>query len=247
MEKESRKASEVLLELEAKINVLLNLARTQDLTIKLLSNKVNILMEKLNSPIEKLDNIKIEAIDTFGAALKNSKLVQSEPPLLMEEKPQGFRRTSRPETYAGDDSYLKKESSTIRFPMQIPKLQEPEVIVPNSMVDSKSVEIAPSIINKKIKHKSSENLISIVQRVVDKNGKSVFLADVEVLDEQSKQLINKTRTNGAGKWMLSLASGQYKIFIKKREALNKEKLEVIQTIQVDGIENPQNLPMVIIK
>ena len=45
MSNEPRKATDVLLELEAKINLLLDIVRSQDLNIKVLSNKLNVFID----------------------------------------------------------------------------------------------------------------------------------------------------------------------------------------------------------
>lgn len=247
MEKEPRKSSEILLELEAKIDVLMSIVRTQDLNIKVLSNKINTILDKTLaiSPA----SIKIEAVDTMISTQPNS--IERQIPispdtsLLMEDKPNGFRRTSRPETYNEDSGNSKKSSIIIgpKFPMQLPKLIEPEVIVPKEV--TKFIEVPQK--STKTNNPTSGNIVPVMQRIVDKNGKSVFLADVEILQIENKQIVSKTRTNGAGKWTASLPIGQYRIFIRKRESLNKEKLEIMQDIQIDGSTSPLELKSVIIK
>lgn len=256
MEKEPRKASEVLLELEAKIDILMSLVRTQDLNIKVLSNKVNSLLEKSNKNVVITQSpIKIEAVDTLPppAFRQSEELPERKVPispdfsLPIENEPKGFRRTSRPETYSGDNSFLKAPSSSNiapKFPMQIPKSVEPEIIVPKQA--TKFTEVPDKTI-KKEKSQIASGTIPVVQRIVDKNGKSVFLADVEVIQAENKQTVSKTRTNGAGKWMASLPVGRYTVFVRKRESLNKEKLEIMQDIQIDGTKSPLELQTMIIK
>ena len=89
--------------------------------------------------------------------------------------------------------------------------------------------------------------IPVMQRCVDKNGKSIFLADVDIISLVDGQPVFKTRTNGTGKWMASLGIGTYRVTISKRASMNKEKLEAVQDIQVDGTQSPLELPMMIIK
>jgi hypothetical protein len=252
MESGPRKATEVLLDMESKIEILLSLVRTQDLNVKILTNKLNAVNEKL----EKLSlttppSIKIEAVDTISIPAEN-KPVQVSPDnsITMEKEPKGFRRTSRPETYAGDDAYRNNvptnqgANAPAKYPMQLPKQFEPEVVVPQQAL--KPLEVKSTKVEKSSKESATNN-ISVIQRIVDKNGKSVFLADVEIMTLEDKQTVVKTRTNGAGKWMASLPMGEYKIFIKKKEALNKDKMEVIQEIRVDGTKSQVELPTAIIK
>ena len=47
--------------------------------------------------------------------------------------------------------------------------------------------------------------------------------------------------------MESLPIGSYKTLIKKRDAMTKEKVEVSQDIQVDGMSSPLELQTLIIK
>lgn len=248
MEKGPRKATDVLLDLESKIDNLVHIIRSQDLNIKLLSNKLNLIIEKLEGSKDDSKKITVEAVNSLP--LNNNSFIPEEKNipvssdfnLSLESNPQGFRRTSRPETYSGDDMYLKKEEKT--FPVQVPEL--PEVVV-NNNIKSKPEAVKPTpISNTEDENVSTANSVPVVQRVVDKNGKSVFLADVEVNDLNGKS-ISKTRTNGTGKWMVPLAIGTYKVIIRKRESLTKEKLESIQSVTVDGKKSPLELQTLIIK
>ena len=236
MEKEPRKASDVLLELEAKIDVLMNITMTQDMNIKILSNKLNMLLDKIDllsnaSVIKNIPAPKIEVGDY------NKNVIDPEDALPINIKPEGFRRTSRPETYAGDDSYLRQPKP----PGQATKMKEPEIIVPQSPSNISQV------MQESEKPNNIGNVIPITQRVVDRNSKSVFLANVEVIDDNTNLTVSKSRTNGAGKWSVSLPVGQYKVFIRKRGSTSTDKMEVMQNITVDGEQSPMMLPMAIIK
>lgn len=263
MEKEPRKASEVLLELESKLDAALSIIRTQDLTIKIIANKLNFVLEsleKLNSP-----KIVVEAINTTArplptpvtAPLSEREIpVSSETNLPMEDSPKGFRRTSRPETFSGDDSYLS--TTTTKYPTQIPKMPMSgintpppgrslgETVVPDKVIkkmDTSAVPIGPQPV---IPHNSG-NAIPVSQRVVSAHGKSLFLADVEIVDLSNMQTVSKTRTNGTGKWSASLGVGAYRVFIRKLDSVTKERLEVKQEITVDGQQSPLELQAIIVK
>jgi hypothetical protein len=242
---EPRKASEVLLELEAKIDTLMSIVRTQDLNIKILSNKVNSLIEKTGqieavSPIAQQPTARIEAVDLTKEQIS----VSPDNILSVEKEPKGFRRTSRPETFAGDNTYLNKPDKPIapKFPMQLPKAAE--AVIPQKAFQTTTFTEIP---NSGQQSDVPQNLIPVIQRVVDKNGKSVFLADVEIINTENLQTISKIKTNGAGKWMVSLLPGEYRVFIRKREAINKDRLEISQVVNVDGNKSPLELQMVILK
>jgi hypothetical protein len=233
---EPRKASDVLLELENKIDALLGIVRTQDLNLKLISNKLTELMAFYQKP--SAPNIKIEAVntanvpDSFKQPTQPEKNVNisSEFNLPLDESPKGFRRTSRPETYAGDEVRPNKPETPVEH--KVPKINVPAKTTP------KQTEEVPV---------ATGNVVPVVQRVVDRNGKSVFLADVEIINLETNQTIHKVRTNGAGKWMSSLNVGNYRTILRKRDSVTKEKLEIIQDIQVDGTMSPLELKVLIMK
>lgn len=263
MEKEPRKATDVLLDLESKVDLLLSLIQSQDLNIKLLSNKLNSVIEKLDKPINSNQKITVEAVsyennfsnenidlssdESFNSDTKNIP-VSTDFNLPVDSSPQGFRRTSRPETYSGDNMYLNKEDNSKIFPLQIPKIPDtPEIKLESNLKDKPSKAESKKV-NKPTIQSNNEIAINVpvLQRVVDKNGKSIFLADVEIMNSSGESVV-KTRTNGTGKWMASLPIGEYKVFIRKRESVTKEKMESIQSITVNGTQSPLELSMIIMK
>ena len=290
MGQEPRKATDVLLELESKVNILLDIVRAQDLNIKVLSNKLNDVMGHLKKQQAAAPKFTVEAIQApmRSAAMPAgfTQLPAGDPertiPVLAESKlPQaeitkGFRRTSRPETFAGDDVYLNRPGVESRMPVQLPQMPpgrqdqgqnqmvppgrtQGEVIVPPGPPPKKGAKtpqppmpsmgqmIPPEPPESQQFAQEPQGQIPVMQRVVDKNGKSIFLADVEITDLSTSQPVFKTRTNGTGKWMASLGIGAYRVTIGKRASMSKEKLEAVQDIQVDGTQSPFELPMLIIK
>lgn len=257
MEKEPRKATDVLLELEKKLDLALSIIRTQDMSIKILSNKFNIILEALQKQATIPPKITVEAVNTARPTVNimntESQIpISAESKLPMDNSPQGFRRTSRPETFAGDNSYLPPSRATIaaepKFPVQVPKPppgrgsmtpppgREAEVILPQS---TKKVAIKQS--------SETGNSIPVMQRVVNSQGKSLFLADVEITNNSTLEIVSKTRTNGAGKWMATLGVGDYSVVIRKLEPSNKQKMEATQNIHVDGSVQRLDLETIIIK
>lgn len=240
---EPRKASEVLLDLESKIDLILGIIRAQDSIIKTMSNKINNLIQNHNSAVPK---IIVEAVNTSPISQlqrtpildpEKQIIISAENKLPLENSPQGFRRTSRPETFINDP----------QAGVKAPPGREAEVIVPIEAM-SKAVVVVPSPTQKSNTNRNViQNAIPVQQRIVDRNGKSVFLADVEITDTNNGAPIFKTRTNGTGKWMASLGMGTYRVVVRKRESLSKEKIEVIQDIQVDGATSPLELKTMIIK
>lgn len=263
MEQEPRKATDVLLDLESKIDTLLGIVKAQDLNIKVLSNKLNTVMEELKKQPVAPPKITVEAANTTPTPFNQPIPVDTSKQipvaadfnLAVEDSPTGFRRTSRPETYAGDNAYLNKQAPKNvvqpKFPVQLPpNAVKAEIVVPPNALGRTPGQTFPSSTkdtNKPAKQQIVQNAIPVMQRVVDANGKSVFLADVEITDLSSMEQVFKNRTNGTGKWMASLPIGAYRIVIRKRDAISKNSLEAAQDIQVDGSSSPLDLPLMIIK
>lgn len=209
---EQRKATDILLELENKVNALLVLANSQDLLIKIMSNKLNKLLDEQN----------VQEQPKFSIESENSTLIKVEggSSIKMEESPFGDRRTSRDEV----KNVIKAEA-----PMPTIQLEE---------MPSSPLKEAPSL---------NGEVIPLIQRIVDKNGKAVFLADVEIIDSETLKVIAKIRTNGTGKWMYSLNPGKYKIKITKKESLTKSKIESYQEVDVKQGSSKIDLQTFIIK
>ena len=90
----TRTSSDILLELESKIDLLTDLVRAQDLNIKILSNKLKYAIDSIGSQ-PKIDNAKkpfVEIAET-KPLVKEIKAT----PLPEQELTVGVRRTSRAE------------------------------------------------------------------------------------------------------------------------------------------------------
>jgi len=239
-----KKASEILLDLDSKIDLIINMMRSIDLNHKVLSNKINNLFDSFDKISKRFDSLQLGSTPKMGSieATHNVPLnkisqlsndnernifISSEESLLLQTVPNGVRRTSRP------------DNSTENVTVQ--KKPEAEIIVPENITNKIEVKTDNQHINKR-----NNSSIQVIQRVVDSNGKSVFLANVEITDSSNK-LFSKTRTNGAGKWMASLEVGMYKITLRKLDSITKEKTEIVQKINVVGDKPVLELPVLTIK
>lgn len=236
-----RKATDVLLDLESKIDVLTNLVKSQKLTQEILSNKLNIALELLEkNSIENKVSLSEKPKFTIEAS-DNEKniLINSDFNLLTESEPKGFRRTSRPETYSKPS--IQKNKNVVEKPAEVifnpPNL---ETFNNEPLTSNKS---EGDISKKEI----LQSPIIVSQRIVDANGKSVFLAEVEVKKSDTLELVSKTRTGATGKWSIPLNTGIYKLFIKKRDLKTKEVVTTSQDLIVDGNNSLLTLDTLIIK
>lgn len=245
-EDKQRKATDVLLELEKKLELVLGFLRTQDLTIKLLSNRVNELSVELSKFSPDTPKPTVEAVNVVNNTQVNppnhSQMVVAANNLPLEQNPKGFPRTSRPETYSGDNTYLNPP----KMPMQMTKPPpKAEVVVPDVAMQQEKLKPPPK--QPGVPKPQSGSTINVEQRIVNREGKSVFLADVEVFNIDSGEKVYKSRTNGTGKWVAPLPIGKYRVVVRKREPVTKANLEINQEVVVDGSESPLRLQMMIFK
>lgn len=82
---------------------------------------------------------------------------------------------------------------------------------------------------------------SVSQNLVRDNS-PVYLATVELLDENGS-LINQTRTNTKGRWMLALAPGSYQVHVLKRfpPDSGKKPIDVTYPIVIPQSDKPVEL------
>lgn len=245
-----RKATDVLLELEAKVNQILLAQKTADLNMKILSNKLTTAIELLSRNSVAVPSAQPTALPfaTAGddpAPFPKMNIQQELPaesaslaPLPLEDTPLGFRRTSRPETFASEAERTKTVATPPKMPTPAPK-NPPVVAQPQPIVippPPPSQDVIPNNINR----------VSVTQRVVDKNNKAVFLAQVEAINLDTGEKVETVRTNGVGKWANKFGVGKYRVTVSKRQSVSKEKLEVSQDIYVDGRQPVIELPPLVV-
>ncbi len=241
---EPRKATDILLEILMKLDQVIAFQRTQDLNVKIISNKLN----NLISELEKLPE---------GAEFKMNPSVEVPPleflplPLPVEQSPLGFRRTSRPETYTTPEQRDQttrpmpkvEAADTGKRPAQVAAPPQHVVPKPAPADDWKTI----SMPNMQSEENGPAGKVAVSQRLVDKNNKVIFLASVEIINKATNELALKTRTNSMGKWQAVLSPGTYTVNIAKSESMSKEKVQMNQEIRIDGKNSTQELPMVIAK
>ena len=270
MSDNSRKATDVLLELESKLNVVLEIVRSQDLNIKILSNKLKEINSKLDKQPASPQKITVEAVHNtiqnrpaiqmpsgfpqmpVGDPERNIP-VEAESSFKQETSPQGFRRNSRPETYVDPNKPATPLPANLLTP-PVARRKDPDNSPPPCRTDSSagfpnnSSKFVPDVQQQSQETAlTAQGHIPVMQRVVDKNGKSIFLADVDIVNLSTNQPVFKNRTNGTGKWMASLPVGAYRVTLKKRGSSVATSVEAVQDIQVDGKASTLELPMLIVK
>lgn len=215
-----KKASEILLEVSDKLDTILSLVKNIDLNNKLINNKLNQLAQKPTTQIV------VEAEKTVEV-----------PIMEVEKNPLGIRRTSRdvePISYKKPD--IIKPASEINT----------DIIVP-SMPVTPVVETRSKPVEEEKVHNFEISNVPVSQRVVDKNGKSVFMAIVSIYNSSTGKLVKEIKTSSVGKWMISLPPGEYKAYIVKKDPVKDSKpSEGTQNFVIDGKASTLELPNITI-
>lgn len=83
---------------------------------------------------------------------------------------------------------------------------------------------------------------SVSQVLYREEGSPLFLASIEVLDTTGV-LINQTRTNPKGRWLMALAPGEYQVHVLKRFPADsgKESIDTSYRINVPPSDKPMEL------
>lgn len=81
----------------------------------------------------------------------------------------------------------------------------------------------------------SKNRVSVRQKIVNETGGPIFLAAVEVLNQQ-QEVVARTRTDNNGTWKASLEPGDYEVVIIKRAPPDsgKKQYSVNYKISLNG-------------
>lgn len=225
----TRTATDVLISLENKLEQLISAQRTNDLTFKILANKLGALIEKMDqiSSVPSIQNtkpkasqFKIEAADT-----SRQMVVEATTEELVDKQPSGTRRVSR--INGADDAPTPKT-----------KLLPPENI--SGKIDFVDADIKDN------KQTVASGSTPVYQRVLDKNNKAIFLADVEIFDKHGA-LVSKARTAANGIWNSALLPGDYRVIIKKSASMNRQKIEISQNVSVASGTSPQELEDIFVK
>lgn len=214
---EKKLVSEIIVDLEKKMDQMLKMISALDLNIKIISNKLNLIKtnstsispEKYSiSPTETIENNLIKSADKMG------KIPVSQTPLhTSKSNTDVVRRTNR-----ADAIPITPPNSveTINF-----KDYDDAVVSPNAF-------------------------IPITSKVVDSKGKGIFLAEIEILEISTKK-ITKIRAKGDGRWETAVPIGNYELTVSKRIPGNKEKIVSKQSFVVDGSSIPLKLKEVELK
>lgn len=211
-----RKATDVILDIEKKLDLLLEYYKTADFNQKLILSKLAALEKSiLNVPVLPPIVKSSATVEAFTApSFVEAKLPTSPPSRKI--------LVATPVNNIGQASFDEQG--------------EPEVLLdlkPSKRRDQRpAVSITPPA--------STAKTTSVQQRIAYPDGKNVILANVEIFD-LSGQLVKKTKTNSAGKWSAVLAAGTFKIHISKGATSEKPAVEYKLQVEIPLSDSPLEL------
>ena len=214
---DTRKASEILLSIENKVQSLTQTMNSYNLNMRLILDRVN----KIYNYIHQLEIQ--SASDVSNAQEKEIIDVKSENLITVAEGPSGPRRVGRSETYTA----ASPVAPTVQ-PAVIANTPKPQEATPAS------------------KSTNPDKKVPVSQRLTNDKGKDLFMAEVEIQDA-NKKTIQTTKTNATGKWQAHLKPGTYHVRTAKTDTATKEKIEAWQEITVPFSDSVVILPTAIIK
>lgn len=214
----ARKATDVLLAIENKVDMLQKLVFNQDMLLKLVADRTN----KIFSYIEEL---KQEYVQSQNQGTSES---EEDPRIINVSDEHAISESKLPNVSSVRAARTSPSSGALSQPISAITNQTPKDTSPQEQEDFGSDKKVPTI-----------------QRVSDHTGKDLFMATVVISDENGKE-VHKTKTNAMGKWQAILKPGKYMVKITKTDNATKKLLESNQNIIVKNSNSPITLPVVII-
>lgn len=221
MSEDKRTATDILLELEGKVNILSKRFGNVENLLKVLLNNINNrqssgpklgipapLEPKITGPISRDNFNQREQTNKFAELANQHGVVVDD------------------ETPSAIDTVIEAR------PSELPPDPEGE-----DMLEAPSRKSSRGQRGSKSSAKSS-----VSQVLYREEGQPLFLAAIEVLD-QTGVLINQTRTNPKGRWLMALAPGEYQVHVLKRYPPDsgKESIDTSYQIKVPPSDKPMEL------
>lgn len=223
---EQRSATEVLLEIEQKVEYLIKQLASTDLNIKILSNKINNLSQgQLVAPVAAATTVQNTNQQFSNTNIFNQPNVplgqvkiDPEQQLPITDSVVGQRRTSRDASFGVVAEPVVQRQSNQQSLLPSPPQQQPQPVAQATALDSSKPQNSVD--------KSHQLKVPVSQRIVNEKGKAIFLANITISDEKGNVVENGKRTSANGKWNALLSPGRYKVSIVKN------KVESLQDITV---------------
>lgn len=207
-----RKATDVLLDLEIKVDTILTHLKNQENLMKVIANRLGVFNKsnevKQPSIKDSVENLPTKPIIPGlkpGIVMTSARLGKKEDvPTITSQN------TERDEVEAGDfievETNPKGKRRTARY----------------------------------AENESTSKKTAVQQKITYADGKNVCLASVEIYD-LNNNLIKQAKTNAMGKWMAALDPAEYIIKINKHGVANKPNINLEFQITIPNSDRPLEL------
>lgn len=240
---EPRKASDIILSLEAEILSLKSNINHFDKMLKLIvaqSNKTNQLVSVLLDSQELSEDMLNRVNEILEVNGDNKKMLIS-----------GGKKIDVATEFKGQRLLTGSAQPMPKEPGKTNKATNADVDFKDYMAQRNKPEAKQPALNKgplaptADEFNTSDKKIPVVQRVQDTNKKDLFMAEVNVFSSGGEHIM-KTKTNALGKWQGQLPPGKYMVKVSKMDAASKQKFESELDILVPNSNTTVNLSTIFI-
>lgn len=241
----TKKASEIILELQEQVKYLTRLVANQD-------NNIKIIIKKLNSinasaprpsagPSDKVLFDEVAEIKNVAQSTANNIIQQAVYP---ERQGAGMKFAEGADAIALKAQHAKQQVSQFdQMKAQAGIVDEPDDILsgvarkmddPTSMELEEATQFTGKRRGQRVDRKSAQNSkVSVSQQLLDYDGKPLALATVKVTNHLG-QPVKSARSNTKGKWNAPLEPGNYEVHVLRKFASdpNKKPVEYRYTISI---------------
>lgn len=201
---EERKATDILLSIEADVKEILGYVRNSDLKDKIILERLRLLTETPKAPKS----------NQFGSHTGD--------PRVVPEPQQTSLASAKPSVF--ESSPLKDK---IRKAMEEASKAQDEI-----QFTDLSTETTQSGKRRGTRvQTNAEKQVSVQQRIVDAESKNIFMAKIEIFDD-SNTPVKQTKTNQAGKWFAQLLPGNYQVVLSKAGTATKPAISITYDVEI---------------
>lgn len=211
---DKRKATDILLSLEAKISAMDGRFRNTENLLKILLSRINTVFKQPQAPQELP---KVINKDNFDLRPKTS----------------AFESIAQKNGVEVEESDIEEEDGLfVARPADLSADPSGEDMLEAVVRSNTRGQRGPKIKEKKCS----------VSQLINRGETPLFLANVEILDENGT-VINQGRTNSKGRWMIALAPGEYQVHVLKRfpPDSGRKPVDVTYSISVPPSDKPMEL------
>lgn len=214
METDKRTATDILLDLEARMGVVEKRIQNSENLLKILLGRLNAALSGGTSPSSTQQEPAPSATQPAAPA---TPAVVNKDNFDNRNKTSEFAKMAAQQGLDVEDDDPEEETGFIDEVFTARPAQPPEE---NELIES------PTRGNVRGQRgPKSEGSKQSISQVIKREDTPLYIANVEVFDENGL-LINQTRTNTKGRWLMALAPGNYKVHVLKRFPPDSGKLPI---------------------